>query len=60
MTKKYLISVPKGKVGQVEIVKEACENYGIDFSKIAVRGIIKEFENGGWAELIRRKENEEN
>lgn len=56
MTKKYLISVPRENIGQVEVIKNACEKYKINFSAIAVRGMITEFETGGWAELIGRKE----
>jgi len=56
MTKKYLISVPNGKMDQVDVIKTACEEHGVKFSTLMVQGLINEFENGGWAELIKRKE----
>lgn len=53
---KYLISVPKEHLKPIDVVKKACDKHNIVFSSIAVKGILSEFENGGWAELIKRKE----
>ena len=56
MRNRYLISVTDDEIGQIEVIKKACDKFGISFSGLMVRGTIKEFENGGWADLVKKQE----
>jgi len=56
MTEKILISISDEKKGQIEVIKKACERYSLSFSELAVRGVIREFESGGWSDLVKKQE----
>ena len=59
MRNRFLISVTDDEVAQIQVIKNACDKFGISFSGLMVRGTIKEFENGGWTELVKKQEEKE-
>jgi len=49
------ISIPDEDFGDWRVMKDACINMGVNFSKLVFEGTKKEFVNGGWAKLVKQR-----
>ena len=56
MTKYIMISISDENKGRIDVIKKACDRYSLSFSELAVRGVIREFESGGWSDLVKKQE----
>jgi hypothetical protein len=51
-----MISISDENKGRIDVIKKACDRYSLSFSELAVRGVIREFESGGWSDLVKKQE----